>query len=439
MRALRAHRNLLLLWAGQFVSQTGDFLFQAAVLFLVLTIETERAALKAGIVSALETLPFLLFGLLAGSLVDRYRRRRIMLVSDAARGLLLLTVPLIWGLGGLNWLSIGVIAFLLSSFSTLFNPARDALIPRLVPRERLVQANALIQTSTQLAMLLGTFLAGALVSLQKAAGVRGDVAPLVGLLVLDGLTFFISFWAVWLIRVDEASAPSLAPTPAPASGSGAEEVGRGAARGRSSPWREALEGLRYAWGSPVLRGLLLLTAVDNFFIMGPAFVGANLFVKRTLGLEAQHLAFFQAAMALGWLLGTLWMGRYGRRLPKGKLLLFGIVMDGATYLPFLVFALPEVRSYGLALLLIALHGLFIPLITVARTSLIQEIVPSAYLGRVFALVNLTVVGFMALSSFTTGALGEVVGAPYLFGLAGAGGALSGVIGALVFRALRAQP
>ncbi len=427
MRALRAHRNLLLLWAGQFVSQTGDFLFQAAVLFLVLTIETERAALKAGIVSTLETLPFLLFGLLAGSLVDRYRRRRIMLVSDAARGLLLLTVPLIWGLGGLNWLSIGVIAFLLSSFSTLFNPARDALIPRLVPRERLVQANALIQTSTQLAMLLGTFLAGALVSLQKAAGVRGDVAPLVGLLVLDGLTFFISFWAVWLIRVDEA----------PASGSGAE-AGRGAARGRPSPWREALEGLRYAWGSPVLRGLLLLTAVDNFFIMGPAFVGANLFVKRTLGLEAQHLAFFQAAMALGWLLGTLWMGRYGRRLPKGKLLLFGIVMDGATYLPFLVFALPEVRSYGLALGLIALHGLFIPLITVARTSLIQEIVPSAYLGRVFALVNLTVVGFMALSSFTTGALGEVVSAPYLFGLAGAGGALSGVVGALVFRALRAQ-
>jgi len=54
-------------------------------------------------------------------------------------------------------------------------------------------------------------------------------------------------------------------------------------------------------------------------------------------------------------------------------------------------------------------------------------------------VNLTVVGFMALSSFTTGVLGEVLGAPYLFGLAGAGGALSGLIGALVFRALRAQP
>jgi MFS family permease len=161
MIALRSGRNLLLLWVGQFVSQTGDFLFQATVLFLILTIETSQGALKAGIVSSLETIPFLLFGLVAGSLVDRYRRRSMMLLSDAARGLLLLSMPLLWQLGQLSWGSIGIVAFALSSFSTLFNPARDALIPQLVPRERLMSANALIQTSTQLAMILGTFLAGA--------------------------------------------------------------------------------------------------------------------------------------------------------------------------------------------------------------------------------------------------------------------------------------
>jgi MFS family permease len=420
MIALRENRNLLLLWAGQFISQTGDFLFQAAVLFLVLTIEPTYGALKAGIASTLETIPFLIFGLLAGSLVDRYRRRQVMLLSDAARGLLLLTVPLLWGLGWLSWATIGLIAFLLSSFSTLFNPARDALIPQLVPHGRLVQANALIQTSTQGAMILGTFLAGTLLGLQKAAGsAEGEVLPLIRLLVLDGLTFFISFGAVWLIRVDESHIAAL--------GSRSE---------KPSAWQEALDGLRYAMRSPVLRGLLLLTAVDNFFIMGPAVVGANLFIKNTLELEAQHLAFFEAALAVGWFLGTLWMGRYGKRLPKGKLLLIGIVMDGATYLPFLIFLAPDVRSYGLALVLIVIHGLFIPLITVSRTSLIQEIVPATHLGRVFALVNLTVVGFMALSSFTTGALGEVLGAPYLFGLAGAGGALSGLLGMWVFPALR---
>jgi MFS family permease len=239
---------------------------------------------------------------------------------------------------------------------------------------------------------------------------------MIRLLVLDGLTFFISFLTVWFIRVpeDDAQRPS----------------------SNRSPLRDAGEGLRYALGSPVLRGLLLLTAVDNFFIMGPAIVGANLFIKRTLGLEAQHLAFFEAALALGWLAGTVWVSRYGKRLAKGKLLLFGIVMDGATYLPFLAFLM--LRSYELALLLIFVHGLFIPLITVTRTSLIQEIVPGTHLGRVFALVNLTVVGFMALSSFTTGALGEVLEAPWLFGLAGAGGALSGLLGWMLFSALRRQ-
>ncbi len=423
MIALRESRNLVLLWAGQFISQTGDFLFQATVLFLILTIEPSRGALKAGTVSTLETLPFLLFGLLAGSLVDRYRRRTVMLLSDAARGLLLFLVPLLWALGWLSWVSLGAIAFLLSTFSTLFNPARDALIPSLVGRERLLQANAWVQTSTQLAMITGTLLAGVLLSVQAGGGGEGDdVLPMIRLLVLDGLTFFVSFACVWLIRVDE---PPLRPQ-------------RGAGPSPSA-WREAVEGLRYAWGSPVLRGLLLLTAVDNFFIMGPAVVGANLFIQQTLGLEARHLAFFQAALALGWLLGTLWMLRHGKRLPKGKLLLFGIAMDGATYLPFLAFLSEEVRSYGLSLLLIAFHGLFIPLITVTRAALIQELVPSERLGRVFALVNLTVVGFMALSSFTTGALGEVLEAPWLFGLAGAGGALSGIVGAWLFRALRRQP
>ncbi len=423
MIALRESRNLVLLWAGQFISQTGDFLFQATVLFLILTIEPAQGALKAGTVSTLETLPFLLFGLLAGSLVDRYRRRTMMLLSDAARGLLLFAVPLLWALGWLSWVSLGAIAFLLSTFSTLFNPARDALIPSLVGKERLVQANAWVQTSTQLAMITGTLLAGVLLSVQTGSGGgagEDEVLPMIRLLVLDGLTFFVSFLCVWLIRVDE-----------PPLGSRRREV--------PSAWREAVEGLRYAWGSPVLRGLLLLTAIDNLFIMGPAVVGANLFVKQTLELEARHLAFFQAALAAGWLLGTLGMLRYGKRLPKGKLLLLGIAMDGATYLPFLAFLSGDVRSYGLSLALIAFHGLFIPLITVTRTSLIQELVPPERLGRVFALVNLTVVGFMALSSFATGALGEALEAPWLFGLAGAGGALSGLVGAWVFPALRKQP
>jgi len=111
-------------------------------------------------------------------------------------------------------------------------------------------------------------------------------------------------------------------------------------------------------------------------------------------------------------------------------------MDGATYLPFISFLGSD--SYPLALMLIFVHGLFIPLITVMRTSLIQEIVPSIHLGKVFAMVNLAVVGFMALSSFTTGILGEILSPPLLFTLAGAGGTVSGLIGWMIFGGLRRQ-
>jgi MFS family permease len=423
------NRNLLLLWSGQFVAQTGDFLFQATVLFLILTIEPIQGSLKAGMVSFLQTLPFLIFGLVAGSLVDRYRRRSIMLLSDAARGLLLLAVPFLWQAGFLSWGSLGVLAFVLSSFSTLFNPARDALIPELVPRDRLLQANALIQTSAQLAMITGTFLAGALLSVQQTAqSNEPSIWSMIRLLVFDGLGYFVSFFTILLMRTRSNRPPA---------SSSLTAQQKPHPENRPSVLQGLTEGLHYVAGAPLLVGLLLLTAIDNFFIMGPAVVGANLFIKETLHLTAQYYAYFQGALALGWFGGTLWVSRYGKHFPKGKLLLIGIVMDGATYLPFVSFL--GSNSYPLALLLIFVHGLFIPLITVMRTSLIQETVPATHLGKVLAMVNLAVVGFMALSSFTTGVLGEVLAPPILFTLAGAGGAISGLIGWMVFRTLRGQP
>jgi DHA3 family macrolide efflux protein-like MFS transporter len=411
-------RNLILLWMGQFISQTGDSLFAVTVLFLVLSIEPTNGALKTGIVSFSETLPFLIFGLLAGSLVDRYRRRSAMLLSDAIRGALLLAIPLLWQFGLLNWLTLGAVAFLLSTFSTLFNPARDALIPELVPKDRLLQVNAFVQTSSQAAMILGSVLAGLLLGVQQSVSATStaDVGAMVRLLVFDGITFFVSFITIWLIRVSEGRRATTLQT--------------------TSAFQDARLGLRYISRSPLLVGILTLTAIDNFCIMGPATVGATLFIKNTLGLEAQHIAFFAGALALGWFVGTLWIGRYAHRFPKGKLLLLGVVMDGMTYLPFVGFLTWD--SYGLALALIFVHGMCIPFITVSRTSIIQETVPATHLGRVFAMVNLTVVGFMAFSSFTTGVLGETLAPPWLFFLGGAGGSLAGLAGWLFLRALKEQ-
>ena len=133
--------------------------------------------------------------------------------------------------------------------------------------------------------------------------------------------------------------------------------------------------------------------------MGPAIVGATHFVKDDLGLGAAHLAWFEGTMALGFLDRGRAPRRFGTTWPKGRLILLGMLFDGLTYVPFF-----WVRSYPLALVLVFVHGLCIPAIVVARTSLLQQHVGDARAGKVFALVHLTVSGMTALSAIVAGAI-----------------------------------
>ncbi len=232
-------------------------------------------------------------------------------------------------------------------------------------------------------------------------------------LALDGLTFLVS-------------AATLAALTPPLDRRARR---RGPARRRAP--REAARGVAACMRDPLLLALLVLTALDNLAIMGPAIVGAAGFVHDDLGLEAGHFAWFEAAMASGYVVGALLVARFATTARKGPLILWGMILDGLTYVPFF-----WVRNYALALPLIFLHGLFIPWIVVGRTTLIQQHVPEARRGQVFALVNLTVQGMTAVSALVAGFIAQRAGAPTLFLLAGVFGTLCGVAGFVVTPALR---
>ena len=370
-------------------------MFYSLLPFLVMAVESTGVGWKTGSVSFAETLPFLVVAPLAGAVVDRLPRKQVMIASDLARMGVLLGFWLFWG-RSLRFSHIAALAFLHTAFSTFFLPARDALIPRIAGKF-LFQANALVQSSTQLAMVVGNVLAGSLLA-------RGaDLFRMFQVLTVDAFTFLVSAVTIAVLPVRE-----------------------GLRKGGRSLITETIEGLRYAFRHRFVGVLLLLTALDNFFIMGPATVGASLLVKKTYGLSAAEFAWFEAAMGSGWLAGTLLlMLRPVQDLRRG--LLWGIVLDGATYLPFL-----WIRSYPVALVFIAFHGLAIPLITVTRTTLVQRIVPPDFQGRVFALIQLTVLGFMALSSLFTGILADRLPIPWVFFMPGVLGTLTGLLG---FRAL----
>jgi MFS transporter, DHA3 family, macrolide efflux protein len=411
--APRRVRNATLLWAAQLVSATGDVVFLPCVAWLAGRSGADGAALGVGLTVSLATLPFLVFGPAAGALVDRLDRRRLMVASDLARaavlmgfvGLAALGVPL--GAGALV-----ALGFLVGALSTPFGPARDALLPDIAEGGSLARWNALVQTSAQVAQVLG-LLAGAWVLADAGGQAVGEAAlaeergRVLALLAWDGASFVLSALLLLALRLPP----------------GAEGP-----RVRTSFAQTLGDGLAYVRGDRFVRGLLALTALDNLAIMGPAIVGATLLVQHTFHLSASALAGFEAAMAGGMLLGAVLLAVGGKRLRLLPLLLVAMALDGLTYLPF-----AWIEDWNLGLVAIACHGICIPAIVVARTSLLHRHVPPERRGQVFALVGMTVAGMTAVSAFASGWIAHATSPRALFLLAGILGTLCGLLGGLWVR------
>ena len=399
-RAARVRRrNALLLWFAQLISITGDALFLPCVGWLAA--EASGQEIGVGAAMAFAALPFLLFGPWVGAWIDRTDRRRVMVLSDMARAILLIVfVAALWGGLSLHLAGLLVLAFCMGTCSTPFVPARDALLPELVGGRSLARWNATFQTSSTVAMLAGLLLGGLLLAVQD--GDRPATDRLLTVLLFDAGTFVLSVLCLRAL-VLKARVPR-----------------EGAAPGLRE---DAKAGMRLVRSDRILLGLLALTAVNNLALMGPALVGPVLLLRDDMGLGPEHLVWFEGAMAGGMLVGGLLLARLGDRLPMPTTLLGGMVLDGITYLPFV-----WIESYPLAVVVIALHGLFIPPIIVARTTLVQSYVPDAQRGKVFAFVSLTVTGMTALSCLGAGALAAWLGVRSLFAVTGVLATAAGIVG-----------
>ncbi len=183
------------------------------------------------------------------------------------------------------------------------------------------------------------------------------------------------------------------------------------------------EGLAFALRDGRIRGLLFLTAVNNLFIMGPAIVGFPIYVRDHLGRGPEGLASMDAAFAAGMIVGSFVLHRWGKRLPKGRVILSAIVFDGLTFIPLL-----WTNELWASMLLIFIHALGVPFIIVPRTTMIQEIVAPRMQGRVFSMLNLAVFGLTALSAALTGIAMEWVSIAELYAIIGTLAACVGLAG-----------
>ena len=378
------------MWFGHLISHAGDAVFMIALPWLMLDITGSKSL--TSLVSMSAYLPAVLFGLFAGVVVDRYNRKWIMIYSDILRALLVAVIPLSLIYGFISPLLIGTITFSLSTFSAFFYPARDSLIPHIVTAEELPAANSAISVSGQMSHLLGPLFAGIGISI---FGLRH-------LFTADAISFLFSILLISLI-VSPARKLTIEKHP--------------------PKWQGIVEGLTYVNSHKGLRILLILTFVNNIFIMGPAIIGLPVFVREVLTSDFGVLAKLEVAMAVGMIVGSFVFWKAEKNISPISILLFGIVMDGVTY-TFLFFA----DTSFIAILVLIIHGIGIPLITVSRTTIIQAVVPDEFRGRLFSMIYMAVMGTTAISVGLTGFILEFIGADSLFLLIGVGAASTVIIG-----------
>ena len=377
LAGLWRNADFLKFWAADAVSETGSQITLLA-LPLLAALSLKASPGQMGLLTAAGTAPSLLFGLFAGVWVDRVRRRRLMIVADVARFLLLLVIPGAWALGMLRFDLLYAVTFLSGSLRVFFNVSYMSYVPELVGREHLLEGNSKLQSTASLAQVTGPALAGVLVGLLGAAYA----------VLLDAFSFLVSALFLKRIRQPEAEPGASIEHPLILRGIG--------------------QGLRLVFGNATLRAMLLSASFTSFF--GYVFLAVYiLYMVDSLKLSSSAVGLVFGLGGLGALIGALLATPVARRFGIGRTIIGGRILFGLCGAPVpLAVLLP---SIALPLVLVAEFSQWLTL-TVADVnsmSLRQAITPDRYLGRVNATSTFIVGGAVPLGSLFGGLFGELIG------------------------------
>jgi MFS family permease len=373
------------LWTASAISNLGDGVYATALPLLAATL-TRDPLLVSAVVFA-EWLPWLLFGLLSGALLDRWDRRRVMWRVDAARFLVVggLALAVLAG-----WASIPLLAaagFLLGTGQTLVDTGSQAILPSLVSRDprRLERANG---------RLVGTQ-----VVTQQLAG------PPTG-----GFLFAVAAWIPLAVdAISFAAGSALVAAIRGRFGPDAGAAGPAPPAVRGTLRAEIAEGLRWLLAHRVLRTTAIMVAVVNLLTTGGDAV-LVLFAQEQLGLDSVGFGLLVTGSAAGGVVGSLLAARLGRRLGSARVLTGSLLLAALATLGVGLTSDPWVAG-----VLYAAHGLGVVLFNVVGGSLRQSLVPDHLLGRVISAFRLFSYGAAPLGALLGGAVARGFGlrAPFL--------------------------
>lgn len=398
------HPDFLKLWGAQTVSTVGtQITFIALPLTAILVLEA--SAFEVAALTAMDTLPFLLFALPAGVWIDRLRRKPLMIVADLGRAAALLSIPVAYAVDALSLGQLFVVGFAVGTLGVLFDLSYLSYLPSLVGREQVASGNARLEATRAAAQAAGPGLGGALV------GIFG--APIA--ILADAISYAVSGGLLAVIRKRE-------PQPE------AE---------RRSALAELREGIRYVFRQPYLRALTLAIGGSNLF----TFMVIALFMVyavRALDMSAELIGLIFTAANLAGLAGAVVSGRVVRRFGLGPTIVSTAILAS---LAWVTIPLAPKSNPVPVVIVGALTGPFFgTMFNLNQLSLRQAITPERLMGRMNSVVRFMYWGTMPVGSFAGGALATVIGirSTLFVGIAGGTLAFVPLVGSSLAR-LRAIP
>jgi Major Facilitator Superfamily len=412
--ALWRNSNFLKLWTSETISQFGSQ-FTGLALPLTAIIILSADSVQVGILNFAGTVPWLMFGLLAGVWIDRHRKQRIMVTSNILRGSILALIPIAAVLGVITKLGIPflyAISFAVGFLQVFFDITYQSYLPSLVRRNQLVEGNRNLQASASTAQVAGPTIAGIIISI--------ITAPIA--IAIDAASFFASALALGRIEHEEVIDREIA---------------------KPSVLADIREGLHVVLGDRRLRMIAGCTGTSNFFStgLGTLFLlyliqpsPAGLGVSKDLAGVTAGIIFSVASV--GALVGVAISTRAAKSIGVGPAIIGSILIGGLGAIPYYlsgsltVSPLFTLGGFGVNWSMLSIMaGQFVSFIAtvvynVNQVSLRQAIVPLRLQGRMNATMRFLVWGTIPLGALTGGLLGEFLGLRTAIGIAILGGSLA---------------
>jgi len=369
-------RSFVVFYAGSLVSTAGAWV--TYVVLPILVYQLTGSALQTSLVTALEVVPYLLFGLPAGALADRLDRRRVMITCRLASALLVGSIPVAGFVGALTLPHVYAVAFLSASVFVWFDAASFGAVPALVGKDRLVQAqSALWAMATAMGIV--------------APSVGGLLAATVGpatTIAIDAFTYLLGAAALLLVP---------------------RSLGGGLAKSAKSTLAQTIadvrEGLAFLWRERLVRTLTLLGFGVSF--SGGAVTGLLVvYAVEALGLREDdgRIGLLFTAAAVGSLAAALALPRLTRRVAAARISLVALQLDVA-----LVLAVAVAPTLTLALVLLAVQSAVHMLIILNGITLRQLVTPDELQGRVNTTARMIAWGGTPFGAITGGVIADAAG------------------------------